>query len=523
MLFAQISKVDEEKRLVYGRATQEVEDRSGEIFDYESSKPYFEKWSDSVKKDSGGKSLGNVRAMHSSVAVGKLTSIDFNDSDKAIDVVSKIIDDAEWKKVIEGVYTGFSIGGSYVKRWDDKDDATIKRFTANPVEISIVDRPCVPSATFFDIAKADGSVSKVDFKNQGTIAKVEEAKTQPEENVYEVTGTEEDIAELAKVLAEQKMSIQDAIVKIKARDDVKPAEGENKYGNVKFADAKNKKYPIDTEEHIRAAWSYINKKKNADKYSADDLSAIKSNIESAWKKTIDKEGPPSASEKADYKISLAKSLYTCGSLITVLSSLQYIVSTVEFEEEYENDGSDIGTRLKTSFADLGAILQDMVAEEVEEAVRNPEASMMPQYACFSDNAKDLVKQLSEMKKIGAQHSKSTLEKMQSMHDTAVDLGAKCSKDDNMSMSAKADMQKVLDQNVEFMKMIEEAKERILKLESQPMPTKTILRTVSKAADIHGHESKDVEIQPVMYAGKENEIASDIKKIQKTGGISFFGK
>ena len=29
--------------------------------------------------------------------------------------------------------------------------------------------------------------------------------------------------------------------------------GEHKYGDVKFADPENGKYPIDTEEHIRAA------------------------------------------------------------------------------------------------------------------------------------------------------------------------------------------------------------------------------------------------------------------------------
>jgi hypothetical protein len=72
VLFAQIQKVDEAKRLVYGRATQEVVDRSGEIFDYASSKPNFQKWSNEAVEATDGKSLGNVRAMHSNVAVGKV-------------------------------------------------------------------------------------------------------------------------------------------------------------------------------------------------------------------------------------------------------------------------------------------------------------------------------------------------------------------------------------------------------------------------------------------------------------------
>ena len=35
-------KIDEEQKLVYGRATQEVLDKANEIMDYESSKPMFE-------------------------------------------------------------------------------------------------------------------------------------------------------------------------------------------------------------------------------------------------------------------------------------------------------------------------------------------------------------------------------------------------------------------------------------------------------------------------------------------------
>jgi hypothetical protein len=52
-----------------------------------------------------------------------------------------------------GVYTGFSIGGAYVKSWKDGEYV---RFTANPVEISVVDNPCVPGAHFTAV-KADGT------------------------------------------------------------------------------------------------------------------------------------------------------------------------------------------------------------------------------------------------------------------------------------------------------------------------------------------------------------------------------
>jgi len=71
--------------------------------------------------------------------------------------------------------------------------------------------------------------------------------------------------------------------KISRREDVSPKEGEHKYGGVKYADPTNKKYPIDTEEHIRAAHSYINHKDNASKYPADEVKTIKERINRAAK------------------------------------------------------------------------------------------------------------------------------------------------------------------------------------------------------------------------------------------------
>ncbi len=69
--------------------------------------------------------------------------------------------------------------------------------------------------------------------------------------------------------------------KIDKRDDVNPERGLHEYGDVTFADPVNKKYPIDTPEHIRAAWNYIHHADNAAKYDADDLDTIKARIKKA--------------------------------------------------------------------------------------------------------------------------------------------------------------------------------------------------------------------------------------------------
>lgn len=65
------------------------------------------------------------------------------------------------------------------------------------------------------------------------------------------------------------------------RDDVSPKEGRREYGDVTFADPVNNKYPLDTAEHVRAAWSYINHKDNAAKYDRDEVRTIKDRIKRA--------------------------------------------------------------------------------------------------------------------------------------------------------------------------------------------------------------------------------------------------
>ena len=58
------------------------------------------------------------------------------------------------------------------------------------------------------------------------------------------------------------------------------------YGDVTYADPKNGKYPVDTEAHARAAWSYINMPKNAAQYPMNGvtLSEVKDRIMTACKK-----------------------------------------------------------------------------------------------------------------------------------------------------------------------------------------------------------------------------------------------
>jgi hypothetical protein len=162
-LFVPIIKIDAAKRLVYGVVTAEAPDALGEVCDYASTKPHYQKWSQKFATATDGKSFGNLRAMHGVVAAGKLVDIAYNDDARRIEICGKVVDDAEWQKVEEGVYTGFSQGGRYVRRWTDPDDPKLMRYTAEPTEVSLVDHPCLPDATFA-VIKADGSMEARRFK-----------------------------------------------------------------------------------------------------------------------------------------------------------------------------------------------------------------------------------------------------------------------------------------------------------------------------------------------------------------------
>jgi phage head maturation protease len=131
-LYAPITKIDEEQRMVWGYASTEARDDQGEV----------------VKKDALAAALpeylklGNIREMHQLSAVGKA-------KEAAVDEKGLVLG-AKWEKVTEGVYNGFSIGGRVTSR--DKSDRTIID-GIQLTKISIVDRPANPEA-LFDVWKA---------------------------------------------------------------------------------------------------------------------------------------------------------------------------------------------------------------------------------------------------------------------------------------------------------------------------------------------------------------------------------
>ena len=152
------SKVDMERRIVSGFATLDNVDKQADIVTTEASIEAFKKF------------RGNIREMHQPIAIGKMVSFK---EDKYFDpetkkfysgvyvstYISKGAQDA-WEKVLDGTYTGFSIGGR-MNKWDDaydeKMDSQIRIIKDyDLVELSIVDTPANQFANILSVQKVDG-------------------------------------------------------------------------------------------------------------------------------------------------------------------------------------------------------------------------------------------------------------------------------------------------------------------------------------------------------------------------------
>jgi len=184
-----LTKVDQERRIVSGFASLDNLDKQNDIVTTEASMAAFAKF------------RGNIREMHQPVAVGKM--INFKEEKyfdpetkkfyKGIYVstyISKGAQDA-WEKVLDGTYTGFSIGGR-MNKWDDGYDEELDKPIRiikdyDLVELSLVDSPANQFASIVSVEKVDGVDT---IKGDGVDTLIENV-FYDEENGIVVTSEEE--------------------------------------------------------------------------------------------------------------------------------------------------------------------------------------------------------------------------------------------------------------------------------------------------------------------------------------------
>lgn len=380
-IFARLVKYDEKTHIAEGVITSETVDLAKEALDYDGSKKYFEEWSAGFAKATEGQSVGNLRAMHGKTVAGKLVKLEFDDAAKVIRTSAEVVDANEQQKCAKGCYTGFSIGGSYVKQGPHPTLEGVTSYIAKPTEVSLVDNPCNPDATF-TYAKADGSSELRKY-----------APSEPAEDV-----TPEQIAAMEAEATTTTNPVLKAAIQatLKKLAPAKPVVTEPT-GPAYMGKA------LDNATTIRASWAHINKAENAAKLG-DKLAETKAVITKAWAEKIDAAGPPSAAattapadlEKAaaidcaasvlveraakDEKIAkqlqalgkfygqaLEKGLWTVARLAEILSSLDYVIDDTTYEADFEDDDSTVPAQLRSAAASVGQVLLAMAREELDEA------------------------------------------------------------------------------------------------------------------------------------------------------------
>jgi hypothetical protein len=348
-----IAKVDAEQRMVWGYASTEAEDDQGESVTREALAAALDDYM----------RFANIREMHQPSAVGVATEAAVDA--KGLYLGAKIVDDDAWQKVVEGVYKGFSIGGRVTAR-DPADRRLITSLRLT--EISVVDRPANPE-TVFDCWKL--STGPATGGSMANIAATARAPVQ----IWDCGVA--DHRHLAKAEAARCLEGHEPAAATASGHHDENAAGsvaDDPYGKTDYADPgyrpdAKKRYPIDSERHIRAAWAFIHHPANARRYTAGQIERIKARIVAAWQAKIDREGPPAAaSEHGGATGTARKGLAEVGQLAQVMSDLDWLYDRISAEAAIEADDSPLSQRLLAIIGELCDFLEAQVAEESAEPV-----------------------------------------------------------------------------------------------------------------------------------------------------------
>jgi hypothetical protein len=419
-LYGAIQKVepqDDGTVRVHGIASSEVTDDQGEIIRAEAMRAAVPDYM----------RFPALREMHQLSAAGTTLEAEVGD-DGATRIVAHVVDPVAVAKVRNQVYRGFSIGGRVTQR-EAGNPKVITGLVLD--EISLVDRPANPEAIFdcwkaatetrtlcdeadsslaaaissavarepfnppiqiwacgvpdhHHRAKGDAvkcletrALEAPDFSLKQTAPAFFAAPPEPKPEAGSPGGTKAaiDAAKTAIETAEGALAKfapggeqgADGHGNVSATRSSLGSRKELNYADHGYQSDGKRRYPIDTERHIRAAWSYINRPGNTGRYTAEQVKQIKANIIAAWKEKIDIEGPPSAKndEKASYP-ALTKAFWDVGRMAQIILELDWLRELIEVEAVMDGDDSSQPARVQALITELCDFLNELVAEEADE-------------------------------------------------------------------------------------------------------------------------------------------------------------
>lgn len=368
-LFCPLVKVDQAKREVWGVVTGESVDRDNEVCDYESTVPYYKQLVAEMSKATDGANIFPLRVMHGLVAAGKGIAIEFHDDDKQIYMGFKVVDDNEWKKVQENVYTGFSQGGRYVKRWQDGE---VVRYTSKPIEVSLVDLPCLPDATF-DFIRTDGVIEVRKFSfGQGVGELPARPADVPETVIPSVSTCSCSCANCIGGNCTDCSNGNCGKVGKKMKCLITDSKG---IGHLPYAKEDGK-----PDHRLMAnAWASLHDGFRGKAYGGPNKEKAQKKLRQLYaQEGIDT--PSEKSTKLDKFLTstlenviqsraygqLGKGMYTIGSFARILEDIKFLWMSLEWEREAEMDDSPVTDEVRDAYEMFLEHLLTYVEEEVEE-------------------------------------------------------------------------------------------------------------------------------------------------------------
>jgi len=453
-----------------------------------------------------------------------------------------------------------------VKKWADANlmkadgKTPLQRYTAQPSEISLVDRPCMPNATFFEIQKADGTLEKVDFKDQ---TQEDLTKTywtlvdlEPEADLIELVEKRDFTDQQREKMADKGTAMKDGSFPIANEDDLKNAI--KAYGRAKDKDAAKahieaRAKALKLESLIPDAWDKVDAPKEYNVAGSDaqvaalaklmdeqqlDLGVVIKAVESHLV-TIKRDVAAAALQKLETDGQLRKGFWLISSLAEIAERLNVLRSSINYEEASENDAdSALPRKVKEACAAVYDLLSTMVVEETaeylgtadKEYAANPASATEVMAMMAKADSLEPLRQLVKMSK-----DEDAASKAQKIHDLAAGMGAKCDSEkhdhgDLAKLEGSPALAKLVADEVgkltkEDKATIDLLKADIKKLQDQPMPPKEILRVVSKSDDTNELGARgEPDVTPILKAdGTVNEFATAVKRQHAKGGQPYVEK
>lgn len=377
-LFCPLVKVDEVKREIWTVVTAQVPDRDKETCHYKTTVPYYKDVVSEMSKATDGKNIFPLREMHGLSAAGKGIAIEFRDDKKEIYMGFKVVDDDAWQKVQEGVYTGVSQGGRYIKKWVEDD---INYYTAQPIEVSLVDVPCLERA-HFDYIRANGIVEIRKFASailpeRKSMTKLAQQLNAMIKKAACPCGCENcKDGKCASCSASTKCIISGTTDgTTKAVKYLVTKDGENHLPYTNEDGKPNRRL-------CGAAYAALFNEKGhrGNKYEGPDKAKAQKKI----KQVYAAQGWDTPTEKAEvvdsllktmlkdaiqgkfFGESLEKGMWTVGRFASLLEDMKWLWVSLEQEREFEGDESPVTDELKETFSAMLDHLLDYTTEQCEE-------------------------------------------------------------------------------------------------------------------------------------------------------------